>query len=118
MLYCSLSVCNIFKTCIYIFVSRDLKINRVKALQQLQDPRNAIEGVEKAITEYLSLFWGLIEDVAVPGKDGEKSSVSGEAKLQKIETFKWTHSICGNTAMYALCTNSKTTMIVVLVYNI
>ena len=83
--------------------SRDLKINRVKALQQLQDPRNAIEGVEKAITEYLSLFWGLLEDVAAPPKDGESSSAStGEAKLQKIETFKWSHSICGNTAMYKL----------------
>lgn len=76
-------------------------MNRVKALQQLQDPRNAIEGVEKAITEYLSLFWGLIEDVAVPLKEGQKPAAStGEAKLQKIETFKWTHSICGNTAMY------------------
>lgn len=78
-----------------------MKINRIKVLQQLQDPRNAIEGVEKAITEYLSLFWGLLEDVAAPPKEGQSPSASssGEAKLQKIETFKWSHSICGNTAM-------------------
>jgi len=78
----------------------------VKALQQLQDPRSSLEGVEKALNEYLSLLWGLLEDVALSksGGSAEKgdtvsSSGHGEARLQKIETFKWTHSICGNNAM-------------------
>jgi len=80
----------------------DLRVYRVKALQQLQDPRNAVEHVEKTVNEYLSLFWGLLEDAKGPVKEGESApstSASGEAKLQKIETFKWSHSICGNTAI-------------------
>ena len=71
-------------------------------LQQLQDPRSSVESVEKVVTEYLSLLWGLLEDVATPQANGASNSAgssSGEAKLQKIETFKWTHTICGNTAM-------------------
>lgn len=72
----------------------------MKVLQQLADPRSSIEGVEKIITEYLSLLQGLLEDVAMPQSNAENQTPSsGEAKLRKIETFKWTQSICGNTAV-------------------
>ena len=65
-------------------------------LQQLADPRNSLEVVEKSVNDYLSLVQGLCEDV-VPQANTE-GQVSGEAKLRKIEVFKWTNTICGRDA--------------------
>lgn len=64
---------------------------------QLADSRNTIESVEKAVTEYLSLLQGLCEDIS-PQTTTDGKPLSGEAKLQKVETFKWTNTICGNAA--------------------
>lgn len=74
----------------------ELRVERAKVLQQLSDPRNSLETVEKDVNNYMSLLLGLCEDVA-PQTTAE-GQVSGEAKLRKVEVFKWTHTICGNTA--------------------
>jgi hypothetical protein len=75
----------------------DLQVTRARLLQQLADSRNTPESVEKVVTEYLSLLQGLCEDVT-PQRTADGTPLSGEAKLQKVETFKWTNTICGNTA--------------------
>lgn len=78
-------------------IASDLNVTRVRLVQQLADSRNTPEALEKAVTEYLSLLKGLWEDIA-PQTTAEGTPLSGEAKLQKVETFKWTNTICGNTA--------------------
>ena len=87
--------------CIYdkrfVMIFSDLRVNRAKVLQQLADPRNTQEIVEQSVNEYLSLLYGLCEDV-VPQKPAEGQPPSTEAKLRRIELFKWSNTICGNVS--------------------
>ena len=74
-------------------------MSRARLLQQLADSRNTPESVEKVVTEYLALLQGLCEDVT-PQTTADGTPLTEEAKLQKVETFKWTNTICGSTATY------------------
>ena len=84
----------------------ELKVTRARLLQQLADSRNDVQLIEKSMNEYVSLLQGLCEDVVpqTAGEEGAKGGSSqggsshGDGKLRKVEVFKWTNTICGNTS--------------------
>ena len=63
-----------------------MRQSRNKLLELLTDPNHEKSFVEKAITDYFSLFMGMIQ----PFDDSES-----ENKLRRAVKFKWTNTLLG-----------------------
>lgn len=67
-------------------------------LELISSGASTVEDVSTVFVEYVSLLRGLVDN----------PTAGGDSKLRHVTTFKWTNSLGGRVARYALLVNHQT----------
>ena len=76
---------------VFIFNFSELRLSRHRVLELVSDPNHEMDTIDKAVKEYLALLQGFV--VSFDDKN------PGDSKLRHIIKFRWTNTLCGNTAV-------------------
>ena len=76
----------------FLYFFSDLRIARTKLLDLLTNPNTELSVFTAAVTDYLSLLHGFLASL--------DEQNAGDSKLRNVLRFRWTNTLCGNTAEY------------------